>query len=305
MRPGVEPPAGVTRADLLLVLVAVMWGANFSIIKVAMVDVPPLWFAAFRFVIALVVMFSLARMLGHSLYIERKGWWQVAGLGLLGNSTYQLLFVVGAERTTAANAALILATVPVFVGLIGRLIGSERIALWGWIGIGLSLAGIFEIITGSDRDAALEFGGATLVGDLLILLATLAWSTYSVLARPVVRRYPTMAVTVFSIAVGTVPLVLAALPTIDIDRLARISARGWIATCVSAIVGIAIPYFIWNYGISRLGSARTSLYAYITPLVALIVAALWLGERVTPQQVAGGALVLAGMLLARRFVKAV
>ena len=200
MRPAADRSAGVNHADWLLVAVAVMWGVNFSIIKVAMVDVPPLWFAAFRYVIALGVILTLARALGYSLRIDRRGWWQVAGLGLLGNSAYQLLFVFGAERTTAANAALILATVPVFVGLIGRMIGSERIAFWGWIGISLSLVGIFEIVTGSDREAVLEFGGATLQGDLLVLLATLAWSTYSVLARPVVKQYPTMAVTVLSIA---------------------------------------------------------------------------------------------------------
>ena len=117
MRPETDHPAGFTRADLLLVLVAVMWGVNFSIIKIAMVDVPPFWFSAFRFVIALAVMLSLARMLGYSLRIERQAWWQVAGLGLLGNSAYQLLFVPGADRRTAAHAALDLAEIDKRVSL--------------------------------------------------------------------------------------------------------------------------------------------------------------------------------------------
>ena len=78
------------------------------------------------------------------------------------------------------------------------------------------------------------------------------------------------------------------------------AARGWWALGASALIGIALPYFIWNHGVSVLGSARTALYSNLTPVVALLVAWLALGERLAPGQAAGGVLVIAGVLLARR-----
>jgi len=295
----------VGRLDLLLLLMAAMWGTNFSIIKVALIDLAPLPFASLRFVLIVPVMAGLAWLTGHSLRVERRYWLQIAGLGLLGNTVYQLLFIFGADRTSADNAALILATVPVFVAVMGYLAGFEQIGRGGWIGVGLSLVGILCIVTGNASGASLEFGGASLFGDLLVFLATLAWSAYTVWMRPVVQRCSPIAVTVLSTAVGSLPLLLMTLPFLRVDELAQVSTRGWLALAASGMFGICLPYFIWNYGISRLGSARTSLYSYLVPFIALVVAWAWLGESLTAQQFLGGGLALAGVLLARNYVRSI
>ncbi len=284
---------------------AAMWGTNFSIIKVALTDLAPLPFASLRFVLIVPVMAGLAWLTGHSLRVERRYWLQIAGLGLLGNTVYQLLFIFGADRTSADNAALILATVPVFVAVMGYLAGFEQIGRGGWIGVGLSLVGILCIVTGNASGASLEFGGASLFGDLLVFLATLAWSAYTVWMRPVVQRCSPIAVTVLSTAVGSLPLLLMTLPFLRVDELAQVSTRGWLALAASGMFGICLPYFIWNYGISRLGSARTSLYSYLVPFIALVVAWAWLGESLTAQQFLGGGLALAGVLLARNYVRSI
>ena len=299
---GRESPQ-VGHLDLLLLLMAAMWGTNFSIIKVALSDLTPLLFASARFLLIVPVMVGLAWLTGHSLRVERRYWLRIAGLGLLGNTVYQLLFIFGADRTSADNAALILATVPLFVAVLGSLAGFERVGGAGWIGVGLSLVGIFYIVTGSEGGASLEFGGASVFGDLLVLLATLAWSAYTVWMRPVVLRCSPVAVTVLSTAVGSVPLLLKALPVARVDELAQVTTRSWLALAASGMFGICLPYFIWNYGIRQLGSARTSLYSYLVPFIALVVAWAWLGETLTVQQFLGGGLALAGVALARNFVR--
>jgi len=106
---------------------------------------------------------------------------------------------------------------------------------------------------------------------------------------------------VLSVAAATGPLLLLTVPFVSVEAVRGISPRGWITLAVSALIGIALPYFIWNYGIRQLGSARTSLYSYLVPFFALVVAWLWLGETLTPIQLVGGTLVLAGVLLARRY----
>jgi drug/metabolite transporter (DMT)-like permease len=281
-----------------------MWGTNFSVLKVSLADVPPMFFASSRFVIALAVMAPLSLLTGDPLRVGRRDVLPILGVGLLGNGLYMALFVYGAARTSADNAALILATVPVWVALFAGLSGVERVARWGWAGVFLSLAGIACIVAGSSGGHGLEFGGASLAGDVLVLLSTMAWAGYSVLVKPLVRRCSPMSVTMLSAVAGAVPLLLLTLLVVPPGDLGRISTRGWITLVVSAVIGIALPYIIWNYGIRQLGSARTALYSYLVPFIALIVAWIWLGETLTPVQVAGGACVLAGVVLARRFVDA-
>lgn len=283
-------------ADSLLFLTVAVWGINFSVIKFALAEFGPLAFNSVRFMAAAITVGVVARATGRRWAFDRRHLPWLIGLGLLGNSLYQLLFVFGAARTTADNAALMLGTVPAWVALGGMLTGQEKIRPLGWVGIGLSLLGITMIILGADREAAFRFGGATLTGDLLVLAATLCWATYTLLCRHAFRHYGAMTFTSFSTIVGAAPLIVFGLP-----ELARTeaSAEAWAAALLSGTIAIGLAYFIWNYGISKLGSARTALFSNFVPVIALFTAWLWLGETLTRQQGSGAFLAIVGVVLAR------
>ncbi len=288
-------------ADGLLLLTVLFWGVNFSVVKFALAALPPLAFNGLRFVIAAATMFILAHATGHRFNFRRRHIVYLIGLGLLGNTAYQVFFVFGIANTTADNSSLILATVPAWVALVGTIANVERVEAGGWAGVGLSLLGITLIIMGSDRQAKFHFGSATFSGDLLILLATLCWSGYTLLSRPMMRHYSSAAVTSFSTLMGTIPLVLLSTPSLIRLNWDGVPPAAWLALIFSGIFGIALAYFFWNYGVSRLGSARTSLYSNLVPPIALLTAWFWLGETLTPQQWLGALLALAGVVLARRF----
>ncbi len=302
-----QPSASVNLswADGLLLLTILFWGINFTVVKFALVEMPPLIFNGLRFFFASCLMVILARFTGHSLKFQRRHLLYLIGLGLLGNTMYQLLFIFGIANTTADNSALILATVPVWVALFGTLIGMERVSGQGWLGVCISLAGIILIILGGDRHMNLQFGGASLRGDILILLGTLCWSLYTLAVRPMMRHYSSTSLTTFSTLIGSIPLVLISIPAMTHFSWHGVPTNAWIALIFSASFGIALAYFFWNYGISKLGSARTSLYSNLTPPVALLVAWLWLGETLTAQQWWGALLALAGVMLARRYTSPV
>ena len=128
-------------ADGLLLLTVLFWGINFAVVKFALAEMPPLVFNGLRFLGASGIVVILAQLAGHSLKFQRRHLFYLIGLGLLGNTMYQLLFIFGIANTTADNSALILATVPVWVALFGTLLGMERVSGQGWLGVGLSLAG--------------------------------------------------------------------------------------------------------------------------------------------------------------------
>ncbi len=297
----------VSLADALLLVTVTIWGVNFSVVKFALAELPPLAFNAVRFLVAAAALALVTRVAGRagagssSWSFERRHYLPLIGLGLLGNTTYQLLFIYGADATSANNAALLLATVPAWVALMGTLAGMERVSPPGWVGVALSLAGIALLILGSDRGAAFRFGGATLGGDVLMLLATLCWSAYTLLTRFMMRHYGALPVTSFSTLVGALPLILLGLPSLV--ALEAVSAGAWAATVFSGLSAIALAYVFWNYGISHLGSARTALYSNLTPAFALVTAWLWLGETLTPVQAGGALLAIAGTVLARRHTR--
>ncbi len=289
----------LTSVDGLLLLTAVVWGVNFSVVKFALAEIPPLAFNSVRFLAVILTVGVASRAWGVRWRFRRRHLPYLVGLGLLGNATYQLLFIYGAAQTTADNAALILSTVPVWVALVGSLVKMERVAPIGWLGGGLSFFGIALIILGGDRNAEFHFGGATLLGDVLVLIATFCWAAYTLLVRLAVRHYRSMPVTSFCTTVGAVPLILIGAPELTALDWQQVSIGAWVSAVFSGISSIGIAYFLWNYGISRLGSARTSLYSYLVPVIGLVTAWLWLGETLTPQQGWGALLAMAGVVLAR------
>jgi drug/metabolite transporter (DMT)-like permease len=294
-------PGDLSWADGLLLLTVFFWGVNFSVVKFALAELPPLIFNGLRFLFAASLMMVLAWTTGHRLKFQRRHLFYLIGLGLLNSTIYQLLFIFGIANTTADNSALILATVPVWVALFGTLASMERVTGRGWLGVMLSLGGIVLIILGSDREVALQFGEATLRGDILILLATLCWSLYTLVVRPMLRHYSSTSIVTFATLIGAIPLVLLSVPLMLDFNLGGVSTKAWGALIFSGTFGIALAYFFWNYGVAKLGSARTSLYSNLTPPIALLAAWLWLGEALTPQQWWGGLLVFGGVVLARRY----
>lgn len=288
-------------ADALLLCTATFWGVNFSVVKFALVDLSPLVFNGVRFMVASGAMLLVALAMGQRFNFQRRHLGYLIGLGLLGNTAYQLFFVFGINQTTADNSSLILATVPAWVALIGTVVNVERVETKGWLGVGLSLLGIALIITGGNQQTDFKFGAASIRGDLLILGATLCWSGYTLLARPLMRHYSSAAVTSFSTLMGTIPLVLLAAPAMASLNWGDVPVTAWVAVFFSGVFGIALAYLFWNFGVSRIGSARTSLYSNLTPPIALLTAWLWLGETLTIQQGWGALLALAGIILARRF----
>lgn len=294
-------PGRINLADILLLVTAIIWGVNFSIVKFALAEIPPIAFVGLRFFVASAALLALGRALGQSFEFESRHLPALIGLGLLGNTAYQLLFIFGLSLTTAENSSLILATSPAWVALIGTVIGAEKVEPVGWLGIALSLAGIILIIAGSDRLADFPFGGPSLRGDILLLSATLCWSLYTILVRPMTRRYSSVSVTAFTTTAGTIPLIGVGIPAMIHLPWTEIKAAAWMALVFSGILAIGLAYIIWNYGVSKLGSTRTSIYSNLSLPSALLTAWLWLEEVLMPLQWWGTVLAMGGVLLARSF----
>lgn len=294
----------MTRLDLLLLLMVLIWGANFSLVKVALRDFPELAFNAFRLVIAAsIVLVAMWRSNGTGSRepqgtsrppLSRSDWLRVVGLGLVGHFVYQLCFLGGVKRTSVANGSLILGTSPIVIALLASFAGHERVPPLRWVGVLLSLAGLYLVV-----GRQVEWSAESRLGDVLMMGCTFCWALYSVGAQPLLRVHSPLVVTGLSMAVGAACYVLVTLPELVRVDWSRISIESWALMAISASLALGFAYLIWYTAVQRLGSTRTSVYSYLTPIVAMIVAALWLDEPISANQSIGAGTILAGLAVTR------
>ncbi len=284
-----------TGLDLLLVLVILAWGTNLSVVKVALRDFPVHAFNSLRMTVAAVAFIAvLLRARPADRRIERRDWARVLGLGLVGGTLYQLLFMHGVPRTSVANSGLIFGLSPVVISLLSATVGHERLTWTRWAGGLLSVVGLYFVV---GVGASLSIN--SLVGDLYVFLAMLGWAVYSVASRPLLGRYSPTVLTAWTSIVAAPFYALVTLPSIVGTEWGAVSMMSWVLMLWSSTFCLVMAYVIWYTGVQRLGATRTSAYSNLIPIVAIAVAWLWLGEPVTAAQAVGAAAILAGVFLTR------
>lgn len=287
---------GLAATDLGMLLVVLIWGANFAVVKTSLAEFPALAFTALRFAAAALLLALIAYAREGSLAPPRGSLRKLVGLGLVGNTFYQLLFIVGLDLTTAGNTALLISTTPVLVALLGAVLRIERITRHVGAGIALAFAGIVFVL--ASRGVALSLD--TLGGDLLVLCSSLFWALYTLGVRSLGDGISPLRITALTMLIGTPGLLLAGGPQLARGQWLAASWTAWAGLGYSAVFALVVAYAIWNASVRAVGSSRTSVYSCLIPVVAALVSWPVLGERPTPAQGLGAALIIAGILLTRR-----
>jgi drug/metabolite transporter (DMT)-like permease len=270
-----------------------IWGANYSIVKSAIREIPPQAFNALRMGIASAV-FAAALAVRGLPRIDWTDWARLAILGTVGHFVYQACFMGGLARTTASNSALIIGCSPVAVSIASALAGHERVPRAQWIGVLLSVAGVYLVV-----GAGAEFGGASIAGDLLTLAAVCCWAVYTVGSRPLLARHSPLAVTGVTMVAGTALYVPASAGELARVRWADVPGWAWVSLGLSAVLALNVAYLIWYTSVQRIGNVRTSAYSNFIPLVAIGIAAAALGETITAGKLAGAGAILLGVAITR------
>ena len=286
---------GLTRTDALLALMTLIWGVNVIIVKAAFAVFTPLEFNALRFLIGGVVITLVARWYGEG-SPAREDRWRLVGLGLVGIFLYQFAFIEGLAHTRAGNASLIMGTGPVFTALLSHLRGHERLRGRDVAALLVSTLGVALVILGSSQEVGFRDG---LLGDLLVLVATVLWALYTVGSKPLVDRYGHITSTAWTMAVGAVPVVLLGVPALARHDLATVPAPAWGAVLFSALGAVVLAFVLWYRGVEKLGATRTATYSNFQPVFVLFIAWPLLRETPTPWQIAGAGGIFSAIYLTR------
>lgn len=284
---------GVT--DVLLFMMAVIWGINFVVVKYATHVFNPVAFTGLRVGTAAVFLLAVAFARGR-FTLPRRDVIGLLLLGVIGNGLYQLFFVHGVARTRAGNAALIVAAAPAFIALFARVRGLERVRRLTLVGIALSVLGVGLVIAGSARPSN---GEVTLLGSTLVFFGVLCWSVYTIMLQPYTKRIDVIRLSAITMVGGAVPLLIASTPALIATDWSVVGRGGWLALFYSSVISMGVGYFFWYRGLRVLGPTRTAVYANLQPIIALAVAWAFLGEIPTIFQGVGAATIVAGVFLTR------
>jgi len=289
-------PAGPSSADLGMLLVTLIWGANFTVMKLGLAVMPPLAYTGIRFALACVLLWGVLKWREGTVAIPPGMFWPLVGLGVLGNTVYQIAFTLALAMSSATNCALIISTMPAMVASLGHVTGIEpttRRMRWG---IAIATLGVGLVVAAR----GVTFDATTLGGDLLAIGATVCWSAYTLGLRRLPRTMSPLAVTAHTTFTGTPGLVLTGLPGILTIEWAALPPVAWGSIAYASVLSLGVAYLLWNASVARVGSSRTAIYMCVTPMIAALVAWAVLGEKLIPLQGGGAVLIVLGVLLTRK-----
>ena len=278
----------------MLLAVVVLWALNLTVTRYVLTHgFEPLAYATVRYGLATLVFVALTLLTEGSLWVARRDWPLVLGAAL-ALWVNQLAFVYALEGTSASTIGLILGATPIFAALLGLGFGTERPSARFWVGSAVSFAGVGLVAAGSGGHIE---GGR--VGVLLGVATAASWAAYSVAITPLMARYSPYRISALVLSIGWILIAITGASTVAGQDF---GVGWWVwALLVFATLGpLVTTNVLWFRSLDRIGPARATLAANLQPFVAAVFALVLLSESMSLPQVAGGALIGVGILLARR-----
>ncbi len=289
-------PVALVPIGLLAALATVLfWASSFPLIRAAVAEFSPLPLAALRYAVAGLAMGAWL-LLAPGPRPQGPEWPRLllaAGLGIVA---YSLLLNSGQRTVSAGAASFIANTAPAMTALLAVLLLGERLRVWAWPGMLLSLAGVGLI-------AAAQPGGLHLgAGALQILASAACLAVFFILQRPLLARLGGLRTAAWVVVLGGL-LLLPWLPE-GLAQAQRASTAGIWTVVALGLFPAALGYGCWAVAQAHYGAARAASFLYLVPPTATLMALGLLGERPSPQILLGGALALGGVLIVNRWGKA-
>ena len=274
----------------LLLLLALLWGSSFFFYKILVATLPPVTVVLGRVGIAAVAMNLWLLVSGQKMPLSDGRWRRFLLLGFLNNVLPFILIAWGETRITSGMASILNATTPIFMVAVAHWGTEDEKLSWGKVaGIVLGIAGVM-VLVGSDA-----FGGGSYVwGELAVVGASCAYGFGGVYSRRFKDLPPLVAAT-GQVSGGAVILLPLSLLIDQPWRLAMPDADVWAALLAIALVNTALAYLVYYRMLAGAGVTYISLVTFLIPVIALMLGAIFLDERVTVQALAGMAVITLGL----------
>lgn len=288
-------------------LAVIFWGSSFVATKIVLRELNPTTIIPVRFGMGVLIL-TAANLRKSFRPIRLEAMPKLALLGFLGITLHSWLQATGLQTVAATVTAWVIATIPVFVAILGWAILGERLSLLRFGGIALAASGAVIVVSGGDIRALLA-GRVGTVGDILIGISALNWAIFTVLSKRVLRSEAhhlsegepgqggAIRMMLYVMAFGWI----FSLPGMIFDKgwleLQTLSPQGWWALVFLGVACSGLAYLFWYEALDRIAATQAGVFLYFEPLVTAVVAWPLLGEVMTSVVAFGGAAILFGVWL--------
>jgi drug/metabolite transporter (DMT)-like permease len=282
-------------AYVLLPAAALSWAGNSVVGRTVHGRVPPIGLSFWRWLLALAIIAPIGwpRVRADAAEL-RRGWRIVLVLALSGVAAFGTFLYLGLRTTTAINSAILQSIIPLLILVFAFVCFRERPTARGVAGLALSLVGVLVVVTRGHPFDLLDTRLVT--GDLWVLLGVVGYAGYSAALRVRPAVHPLSLLTV-TFAIATAVLAPAYLVETLTGPHMPLTATAFWAVAYTAVFPSLVAYFCFNRGVELVGPARAGQFIHLVPVFAVLLAVLFLDERLAAFQAAGGALVAAGIVV--------
>ncbi len=273
---------------------ALAWSGSWITGKLAVAGAPPLEISAVRFIIAALVLAAIT--LATRADLGRGNLWPVVLAGVFGYCAYNAFVFVGLTMAPASDGALIVpTTIPVLTAVAASFVG-ERLTATKLAGFALaSIGAALVIAAGQTGD---EISSRRLIGDVLMLLGAGCWAIYTVLGTIAMRTRSPLAVVTIAAPIGALFLIPLGFFETGYADVRAWSFSVWLNVLYLALVGSVASFILFYWVVRRVGAGVAAMTSYLVPVLTLVMAVVFLGDRPQPLQLVGGAVVLVGVRVA-------
>lgn len=284
------------RRSLPAVIAMLMWATNFVFSPAVLEEVGAIQLTGARWFIALVVLVPLAFAMEKPEWGTIRGEWKTHLVqSLLGYVGYTLLLYFALGMTSPVTAAVLVALNPATIAIAAHFVLNDRVSRLALLGIGVSFVGAVVVVLGGQSLSEMSLG----LGDVLLLLATLLWTAYSMVAP----RVATPPITATTVQAAIAAIIMIPVMAFDIamgnNSWLSLDSVGWIGVVWIGLIPSAGAYFLWNISSEWIGPSRTGAFLNLIPVFTAVLV-LFLGGSVTVWHLIGGALVLLGVSVTGR-----
>lgn len=275
--------------ELSILSVVIIWGINYTIAKYGLLEFTAIEFTAVRMMTAAPLLLLLTFFIEKSLYMERKDIPRLIIVSVVGIVLYQTLFMETVKYTSATNASLLISISPIFTTLFAIFLKQEKFSSRKLVGSMIAFIGATLVLVAGHSLAS------SLYGNGIGLITSICWGLYPVLAGPLIKKYSALRVTAWSTLVGAIPLLLLSGPHVFVMPFHITHGMTLFALLYSIFFVTVFGLVMWYVGVQKIGASHTMVYMYITPLLAVLFAAVWANEYVSFQQIIGGIIIFFGL----------
>jgi drug/metabolite transporter (DMT)-like permease len=281
---------------VLLIFAVLFWSGNFIVGRGIHNEIPPMTLAFWRWAVALLIIlpFSLGNIL-HQFDIIRRNLKILTVLAILSVTNFSIFIYMALKLSTATNTVLINSMIPIFIVMVSWLGFKERITLRQSIGIAISLMGLMFIIANGNLSTLISVRFSK--GDLWTICAGFSWALYSVLLRKCPIELNPLSFLATLIIIGTLfisPFYIWEMSTGKTMNISRASIGSIVYVALFASI---LAYIFWNKAIQIIGANKTGIFIHLMPVFSIILAIIFLDEKLRGYHIKGTILIFSGILL--------